>query len=252
MTDQESDFPAIIPVILSGGSGSRLWPLSRSAFPKQFLSLSGACTMIQDTVARVTGPGYAAPLLVCNHEHRFLLAEQMRAVEVVPHAILLEPVARNTAAAIAAAAAVIVETDPSAPMLVLPSDHAIDDLAAFSVMVDKALPLARGGALVLFGITPDHPATGYGYIHAGASLGEGFKVDGFVEKPDRATAETYLSSGDYAWNSGMFLFRADAILEAMADLSPDIAAAAVAAASARRVDLMFEVLDADAFATAPS
>ncbi|WP_337998072.1 mannose-1-phosphate guanylyltransferase/mannose-6-phosphate isomerase [Oleispirillum naphthae] len=252
MTETPNETPAIVPVILSGGSGSRLWPLSRSAFPKQFLSLAGMHTMIQETALRVDVPGYGAPLLVSNREHRFLLAEQMREIGVAPRAILLEPVARNTAAAVAAAAAVVAEADPAAPLLVLPSDHVIDDVPAFHAAVARALPLARAGALVLFGITPDYPATGYGYIRAGAPAGAGFAVARFVEKPDAATAAAYLAEGGYSWNSGMFLFRADAILAALAEHAPEVAQAAAAAAAARRADLDFEVLDADAFSAAPS
>ena len=248
----ETSAPAIVPVILSGGSGTRLWPLSRAAFPKQFLTLAGDHTMIQNTVARVLGDDFAAPLLVGGREHRFLLAEQMRGLGVVSRAILLEPMARNTAAAIAAAAAMVAETDPDAPLLVLPSDHVIDDLPAFHAVVAKALPLVRDGAFVLFGIAPDHPATGYGYIRAGAPQGAAFVVDRFVEKPDLATARAYLADGGYAWNSGMFLFRADALLTAMEIHAPEIAAAARAAAVARRRDLDFELLDEAAFAAAPS
>jgi len=252
MTDRPSDTPAIVPVILSGGGGSRLWPLSRSAFPKQFLKLSGSRTMIQETALRVAGTEYDAPLFISNREHRFLLAEQAREAVIAPRAILLEPVARNTAAAIAAAAARVAEDDPATPLLVLPSDHVIDDVAAFHAAVARALPLARNGALVLFGITPDHPATGYGYIRAGAPKGEGFAVARFVEKPDAETAAAYLAEGGYSWNSGMFLFRADAILAAIEEAAPDVAAAAIAAVARRRADLDFEVLDEAAFAAAPS
>ncbi len=247
----ETSLPAIQPVILSGGSGTRLWPLSRAAFPKQFLSLDGARTMIQDTVTRVAGDGFAAPLLVGGREHRFLLAEQMRELGIAPRAILLEPVARNTAAAIAAAAALAAEADPAQPLLILPSDHVIDDLAAFHAAIARALPAVRDGALALFGIAPDHPATGYGYIRAGEARDGGFAVARFVEKPDLATAEGYLADGGYSWNSGMFLFRADAILAALQALAPEVAAAA-AAVAARRRDLDFELLDETAFAAAPS
>jgi len=244
---------AIVPVILSGGSGSRLWPLSRSSYPKQFLKLATDQTMIQETVSRVLKSGYSAPLFVSNRDHRFLLAEQMREMGVVPAAILLEPSARNTAAAIASAAAVVAETvSPDALMLVLPSDHVIDDMPAFDAMVERAVPLACDGAVVLFGITPDHPATGYGYIRKGVECGVGFKVAQFEEKPDEATAKTYLEAGDTLWNSGMFLFRADAILDALDMYEPEISAAARLAASARRKDLDFELLDAEAFESAPS
>jgi len=244
--------PDIVPVILSGGSGSRLWPLSRSAYPKQFLTLAGQRTMIQETTARVCKPGYSAPLFVSNRDHRFLLAEQMREMGVEPAAILLEPEGRNTAAAIAAAAAVVAETTPEAPMLVLPSDHVIDDLPAFDAMIERGLLLARDGALVLFGITPDHAATGYGYILRGAEQGNGYQVARFVEKPNQDTANEYLACGDYLWNSGMFLFRADAILETMEQFEPKIVAAARKAAKGRHKDLDFELLDQDAFAAAPS
>jgi mannose-1-phosphate guanylyltransferase/mannose-1-phosphate guanylyltransferase/mannose-6-phosphate isomerase len=250
--EQDGILSTIVPVILSGGSGSRLWPVSRSAHPKQFLKLDSSRTLIQDTVMRVTTDKFAAPLFVSNREHRFLLAEQVRSLQVTPKAILLEPLGRNTAAAIAAAAAVVAEDNPSALMLVLPSDHVIDDVPAFHTMIENGVPLADKGHLVLFGITPDHPATGYGYICQGASCGDGYHVSRFVEKPDRKTAQQYLDAGTYAWNSGMFLFRADAILSAMNTFEPEIAAAAMNAAQHRRRDLDFELLDETAFAAAPS
>ena len=201
----------IHPIILSGGSGSRLWPLSRNLFPKQLLALTGERSLIQETVARAAGKGFGAPLIVCNVEHRFLIAEQMREVGIQPAAIVLETEGRNTAPAAAAAALLVAKQDPGALMLLMPADHVIRDVAAFQTSVARAAAAAREGYLVTFGITPDAPETGYGYIRKGdalASLGGCFAVARFVEKPDAATAAGYVASGDYSWNSGMFLFQA--------------------------------------------
>ena len=213
----------IYPVILSGGSGTRLWPLSRRAYPKQLLPLVDEKTMLQETALRVADPTrFSAPLILCNDAHRFIIAEQLRAIEISPLAIALEPVARNTAPAIAAAALIISEHDPDAIMLVLPSDHVIRDPAAFQKAVDTAVAAARSGALTTFGIVPEYPETGFGYLRRGPEL-EGlpgaYALAEFVEKPDLDRAEAFLESGDYAWNSGMFVFPVRRLLEEMESFS---------------------------------
>ena len=229
------------PVLLSGGSGTRLWPLSREAYPKQFLALAGEHTMLQDTW----------PIVVANEEHRFLAGEQLRQVGVDGAAIVLEPVGRNTAPAIAAAAlqAIAAGTDPL--LLVLPSDHVVRDAEAFRAAVRDATPAAEGGALVTFGIVADAPETGFGYIQAGP--GEGVReVLRFVEKPDAATAQRYLDAGDHYWNSGMFLFRASRYIEELERFHPEMLDAVRKAFEGAARDGDFIRLDRDAFATAPS
>ena len=243
----------IYPVVLSGGSGTRLWPLSRAALPKQLLRLRGERTMIQDTVLRAQMPGTAAPALICNDGHRFLVAEQMQEIGVKPSAIVLEPVARNTAPAAAVAALITAEQDKEGVVLLLPSDHFVDDEAAFHRAALAAADAAREGRLVTFGITPTRAETGYGYIkRRGAAVGSAFEVEAFVEKPDAQKAQTYLASGDYCWNSGMFAFRADVFLDELAKLQPAILSAAKAAVAAAQRDLDFVRLDHDAFAKAPN
>jgi len=245
---------AVNPVILSGGVGSRLWPMSRGLLPKQFLPLMGARTMIQETALRVAGEGFAAPTVVCNQEHRFLAAEQLRALQIEPRAIVLEPVGRNTAPA-AAIASLMLKDDPEALVLLLPADHAVMAPEAFRDAVRKALPAAMRGALVTFGVVPTSPETGYGYIRAGAALADAEgcrKVDRFVEKPDLATAETYVASGEYYWNAGMFLFRADAFLAELRRLEPAMFAACEAALAKGRKDLDFLRLDEAAFGACPA
>ncbi|HVT25993.1 MAG TPA: mannose-1-phosphate guanylyltransferase/mannose-6-phosphate isomerase [Rhizomicrobium sp.] len=243
----------IYPVVLSGGSGTRLWPLSRAALPKQLLRLRGERTMIQDTVLRAQMPGTAAPALICNDGHRFLVAEQMQEIGVKPSAIVLEPVARNTAPAAAVAALITAEQDKEGVVLLLPSDHFVDDEAAFHRAALAAVDAAREGRLVTFGITPTRAETGYGYIkRRGAAVGSAFEVEAFVEKPDAQKAQTYLASGDYCWNSGMFAFRADVFLDELAKLQPAILSVAKAAVAAAQRDLDFVRLDRDAFAKAPN
>ncbi|MBL8255322.1 MAG: mannose-1-phosphate guanylyltransferase/mannose-6-phosphate isomerase [Pseudoxanthomonas mexicana] len=238
------------PVLLSGGSGTRLWPLSREAYPKQFLPLAGDDTMVQATWRRVEAIADLAPIVVANEEHRFLVAEQLRQIGAPVPAIVLEPVGRNTAPAIAAAAlqAMVDGADPL--LLVLPSDHVVRDVAGFQRAVREASSAAEAGALVTFGIVPDAPETGFGYIQAEA--GEGLrKVSRFVEKPDATTAQSYLDAGGYYWNSGMFLFRASRYLEELANVRPDIVEAVRAAHASARHDGDFVRLDKDAFAVCP-
>lgn len=246
----------IYPVILSGGAGTRLWPLSRAVLPKQLLPLVSDKTMLQDTALRVAGwPGLMAPVVVCGNEHRFLVAEQMREIGVAPLGILLEPVGRNTAPAVAAAAHFLAAIDPDAVMLVLPADHVIEDGAAFAAAVARAAAMVEEGALATFGIVPTGPETGYGYIRRGAALdgADGcYQVARFVEKPDRATAQEFLRDGGYDWNSGMFLFRAERYLAELARLRPDIAAASEAAVRLGYSDLDFCRLDEDSFNACPS
>ena len=245
----------ITPVILSGGAGTRLWPMSRRDYPKQFLPLAGDNTMVQDTAARVGASDRFAPVLVvCNEEHRFMVAEQLRRNDDPPQGILLEPLGRNTAPALTAAALWLLERDPDAIMLVLPSDHVVKDAEAFRAAALKAAEAAENGALVTFGIHPRAPETGFGYIAAGAPLDgpEGVRrVDGFVEKPDLATAEAFVAGGNHFWNSGMFVFRADALLGEIERFEPEVATASRAALAAGTEDLDFFRLDREAFAKAP-
>ena len=239
------------PVLLSGGSGTRLWPLSREAYPKQFLPLAGDDTMVQATWRRVEALADLAPIAVANEEHRFLVAEQLRQVGAPVPAILLEPVGRNTAPAIAAAALQAMAGGADPLLLVLPSDHVVRDVAGFQRAVREASSAAEAGALVTFGVVPDAPETGFGYIQAEA--GDGLRqVLRFVEKPDAATARSYLDAGGYYWNSGMFLFRASRYLEELARFRPDIVDAVRAAHAAARHDGDFVRLDKDAFSACPS
>ncbi|TXH65587.1 MAG: mannose-1-phosphate guanylyltransferase/mannose-6-phosphate isomerase [Lysobacteraceae bacterium] len=239
------------PVLLSGGSGTRLWPLSREAYPKQFLPLAGADTMLQATWRRVEPLTPRAPLVVANEEHRFLVAEQLRLIGAPPARIVLEPAGRNTAPAIAVAALIAQSAGDDPVLLVLPSDHVVRDAGAFRAAVHAAAPAAVAGALVTFGIRPSTPETGFGYIQA--TPGEGVhKVLRFVEKPDAATAQRYLDEGGYYWNSGMFLFRASRYLEELGRFRPDILAAARAACAHTDPDGEFLRLDRTAFAASPS
>jgi mannose-1-phosphate guanylyltransferase/mannose-6-phosphate isomerase len=245
----------IYPVILSGGAGTRLWPLSRAVLPKQLLPLVTEKTMLQDTILRLAGwPEMAAPLIVCGNEHRFLVAEQLREIGQAPLGILLESVGRNTAPAVAAAALYLQALDPEALMLVLPADHVITDREAFHGAIASAAQLARDGALATFGVVPTGPETGYGYIRRGTAIAEGaaYQVERFVEKPDLATAEGFLADGSYYWNSGMFLFQAARYLEELRAFQPAMAAASEAAVQHAYRDMDFCRLDEKAFAASPA
>lgn len=244
---------AIIPVLLSGGSGTRLWPLSREMYPKQFLPLVGEHTMLQATWQRVAPlAGEQRPLIVANEEHRFIVAEQLQQVGARPETILLEPAGRNTAPAIAVAALEAAHSAPDAVLLVLPSDHVVQDPDAFLAAVRAALPAAASGKLVTFGVVPHTPETGYGYIKAGTGEDAALPVERFIEKPDLATAQHYVASGQYYWNSGMFLFRADRYLEELGRHAPAILSAVRTAWERARKDADFTRLDRDAFAASPS
>ena len=241
----------VLPVLLSGGSGTRLWPLSREAYPKQFLPLVGEDTMLQATWRRVEPLASEAPIVVANEEHRFLVAEQLRVIGAPRPRIVLEPVGRNTAPAIAAAA-LVAQADGRDPLLlVLPSDHVVRDVDAFRAAVQAAAPAAQAGALVTFGIVPNAPETGFGYIQA--APGEGVRrVLRFVEKPDAATAQGYLAEGGYFWNSGMFLFRASRYLAELGRFRPDLLASAQASCAHLDPDGEFLRLDREAFEASPS
>ncbi len=250
----------IHPVILSGGSGTRLWPMSRSLYPKQLLALVGERSLLQQTLLRVAGDAeFASPLIIANEEHRFIIAEQLREIGAVADALMLEPIGRNTAPAACVAAlrltAAKAPGEPDALMLVMPSDHVIGDLAAFRAAIGQAAAAARAGRLVSLGIRPERPETGYGYIAAGAPIDgvEGaFAVSRFVEKPDAATAERYVASGEYFWNSGIFLFPAALYLAEIGRLRPDMLAACKAALAGERAETDFVRLDKAAFAVCPS
>ena len=245
---------ALHPVILSGGSGTRLWPLSRAALPKQLLPLASERSLFQDTVQRLVAlSGAAPPLVVCNEDHRFLIAEQLCEIGAEHQGILLEPMGRNTAPAIAVAAQRLAAQDQEACMLVLPADHLIADTEAFAQAVARGVAAARQGRLVTFGILPRQAETGYGYIRQGKDLGGGIReVAAFVEKPDAATARAYADSREYFWNSGMFLFRARDYLDELARLRPDILAACRAALATAQEDLDFVRLGKAAFAACPA
>lgn len=243
----------LTPVLLSGGVGSRLWPVSRETHPKQFLPLASDITMLQETLHRTSGLDAAPPMVVCNEEHRFMVAEQLRQMKLDAGGLILEPQGRNTAPAVALAAIQAVAKDADAILLVLPADHLIENTAAFVQAVQAALPLAREGRLMTFGVVPTAPETGYGYIRCGAALGDDlFELERFVEKPDAATAQGYLDEGGYLWNSGMFLLRAATYLDELGKHAPDMLDACQKAMSSSSADLDFVRPDADAFAACPS
>jgi mannose-1-phosphate guanylyltransferase / mannose-6-phosphate isomerase len=243
----------IHPIVLSGGSGTRLWPLSRAAYPKQLMPLVGEHSLLQETIQRVADPkDFAAPVLICNDDHRFLVAEQLRAIDCKAEAIVLEPVGRNTGPAVAAAALM---AKPESLLLILPSDHYIVDAAKFRAAIVVAAKAAEAGSLVTFGIKPTAPETGYGYIRRGDALAAtkgAFKVAAFVEKPDTPTAEKYIAAGKYLWNSGMFLFRGDRFLAELQKFEPAMLAAVKEAVAGAARDLDFIRLAKDSFAQATS
>ena len=239
------------PVVLAGGSGSRLWPKSRAALPKQFLALTSDQTMLQETLQRLDGSSAANPIVICNDAHRFLVAEQLRQMGGDHGGIILEPVGRNTAPAIALAALHAMQTDDDPVLLVLAADHLIKDSAGFQAAVSKANELAMDGNLVTFGIVPDQAHTGYGYIKGGEAIGVGMKVDEFVEKPDLATAQQYVDSGNYFWNSGMFMFKASVYLAELKKHAPEMYSICEQAIASESKDLDFIRIDPEIFATCP-
>jgi mannose-1-phosphate guanylyltransferase/mannose-6-phosphate isomerase len=237
-----------IPVILSGGAGTRLWPLSREMYPKQLLALTGERTMLQETALRLAGiAGAGEPIVVCNEGHRFTVAEQLRTVGIRPCAILLEPVGRNTAPAVALAALKAVAIDPHATLIVAPADHVIRDARRFQQAAKVAADLAGNGKLVTFGIVAHAPETGYGYIRRGEGEGPSYPVAQFIEKPPLDVAQQFIASGDYFWNSGMFVFKASRYLAELAAFAPDILDASKAAFEAAKTDLDFMRIDKAAF-----
>lgn len=242
----------MIPVILSGGSGTRLWPLSRGQYPKQFLPLVSGSTMLQETVLRLSGLVDLQPVIgVCNEGHRFMMAEQLREIGVQPAAVILEPVGKNTAPAVALAA--LSAKSPEDVLLILPADHVVANREAFHHAVNEARRLAEQDYLVTFGIVATEPETGYGYIKAGAGLGgEAFNVAAFVEKPDLATARTYIDSGEYFWNSGMFAFKAGVFLRELEKFNPQMLNACRKALQAAKTDFDFVRLDKSIFSTCPA
>jgi mannose-1-phosphate guanylyltransferase/mannose-6-phosphate isomerase len=241
----------IAPFILCGGSGTRLWPLSREAFPKQFHKLTGVETLFQQTCRRFAGDLFGDLFVLSNHRHRFLVAEQLEELGLPATNIVLEPVSRNTAPAACIAALIASEADPDRLVLLAPSDHMIADGDAFATAVRAAIEPARAGALVTFGITPDCPHTGYGYIETERGEGPALKVKRFVEKPSREAAEAYLAAGGFYWNAGIFLFRASVLLTLIERLAPDILAACRKALAGAVEDLTFKVLG-EAYGGAPS
>lgn len=241
----------ILPVIMAGGTGSRLWPLSRDLMPKQFLKLDGQLTMLQATVKRLAGVNALPPLVICNEEHRFIAAEQLRQIKQLDHNIILEPVGRNTAPAIALAAMAAVKKGQDPLLLVLAADHVIANTLAFEQAVAKAQQLATQDKLVTFGIVPTHAETGYGYICRGETVGDAFAVKRFVEKPDAATAQQYIASGNYYWNSGMFMFKASRYLAELKQHRLDIYTACEQAMLEVNPDLDFIRVNKDAFFACP-
>jgi mannose-1-phosphate guanylyltransferase/mannose-6-phosphate isomerase len=246
------------PVILCGGAGTRLWPLSRELYPKQLLALTGTHTLLQQTVLRLEGLAASAPVVVCNEAHRFLVAEQLRQLQVEPRATILEPFGRNTAPAIALGAQAALEgsaagakaADPV--LLVLPADHLIRDTPAFQQAVRAALSPAQAGRLVTFGVVASRAETGYGYIQRGAASGAGFRIARFVEKPNPQRAQEFLQSGDYYWNSGMFMFRARRYLQELERFAPEMARICAAAFRGATADLDFTRIDAATFEACPA
>jgi mannose-1-phosphate guanylyltransferase/mannose-6-phosphate isomerase len=244
-----------VPVILSGGSGTRLWPVSRESFPKQLWPLVSDYSLIQETALRATGAGFAPPVIVCNEAHRFLIAEQLREAGIAGARIVLEPVGRNSAPAIAAAAVLVAETDPDAVLWMMAADSAITKPAALEAALGVAVAAAQAGHVVTFGMRPDRPETGYGYIELGAALAGApgaHEVARFLEKPDAATAAQFVAGGRHLWNSGMFVFTARTLLAELAQHAPSVLAAVHDAVARRSTDLDFIRLDQAAFAACPN
>lgn len=248
----------MIPVIMAGGNGTRLWPLSRVLYPKQFLSLNSELTMLQSTISRLNGLSDELPFVICNEQHRFIVAEQLRSLDCLAKNIILEPVGRNTAPAIALAALLAKDSasSPDPLLLVLAADHAIQNEEAFCNAVRLAIPLAEDGKLVTFGIVPDKPETGYGYIRRGEALNDTdkfptYKVSEFIEKPDLKKAKEYISTEGYYWNSGMFLFRAGRYLEELKKYRPDILDVCIEAISNVNIDLDFIRVEEKVFSECP-
>ncbi|MCC3746689.1 mannose-1-phosphate guanylyltransferase/mannose-6-phosphate isomerase [Rouxiella badensis] len=244
----------LLPVIMAGGTGSRLWPMSRELYPKQFLRLHSENSMLQETVLRLESLEVREPVVICNEEHRFLVAEQLRQIKKLSNNIILEPIGRNTAPAIALAALNAIKDGDDPVMLVLAADHVIHDVEIFHAAVEKAIPFANANSLVTFGIVPTGPETGYGYIQRGDSIGnldEGYKVKCFVEKPNLPTAESYIASGEYYWNSGMFMFRAKKYLEELEKFRPDIYEACKKSLCELPDGMDFITVDKESFALCP-
>jgi mannose-1-phosphate guanylyltransferase/mannose-6-phosphate isomerase len=245
--------PDLVPVILSGGSGTRLWPLSRRTYPKQLLSLVGESSLLQQTAYRLAGA--KPPILIANDDHRFLIRQQMEEAGIAPATLILEPEGRNTAPAVALACLRALEAADDPVVGIFPSDHTIQDQEGFTAALARAVAGAEAGHIVTFSIRPTRAETGYGYIRRGAALPGAaglYAVDAFTEKPDAQTAEAFVASGDYGWNSGMFVFRASVMLEELAAHAPDVLAAARTALSGSAADLGFVRLDAAAFRSAPA
>lgn len=245
--------PDVLPIVLAGGAGTRLWPLSREAFPKQFLKLVNAeRSMLQETLSRIDGLGFQLPLVICNEEHRFLAAEQLRQCDKLNGNLLLEPFGRNTAPAIALAAFKATATGNDPTLLVLPADHLISNIENFRKAISQAVSMAEKSWLVTLGIVPCRAETGFGYIEQGDAVGSGYKVERFIEKPDVDTANELVKRGNFLWNSGMFAFKASVYLDELKQYRPDIFRACLDAAGAFTTDLDFQRVDLNAFEKCPS
>jgi mannose-1-phosphate guanylyltransferase/mannose-6-phosphate isomerase len=255
MTETGKVGATVQPVLLAGGTGTRLWPMSRGLFPKQFMPLVSDGTMLADSARRLTGKTFGAPIVIVNNDHRFIAGEQIRDAGIEPRAIVLEPIGRNTAPAAAVAALMLLESDPGAIMLLAPADHVIANTDAFARAIEAALPAAQAGQLVTFGIKPAQAETGYGYIERGETV-DGikgcFRIARFTEKPDAETAEDYLNSGNHFWNSGIFLLGAKAYLDELEKHAPAVLKAARAALAGAERDLDFIRLDRKALETSPN
>lgn len=249
----DANLPTLLPVVMAGGTGSRLWPLSRELYPKQFLAMDQDQSMLQVTLKRLEGLPVTKPLVICNEAHRFLVADQLQHIGLLDGNVMLEPAGRNTAPAVALAAIWATASGQDPLMLVLAADHSIRNTPSFQAAILKAIPKAADGAMVTFGIIPSAPETGYGYIHMGTEIEQGIhKVDAFVEKPNSELAAKYLASQEYLWNSGMFLFRASKYLQELQRHRPDIYGACVQSMQGTANDLDFVRVNKDAFLQCPS